>query len=162
MGTQTATEAIKERLRTLTGAARSGGTKDMAELIGQPLANVTRYVHGAVTPPHDFLAQVADRYKVSLDWLYGRSERGGVADAEQQEPAWARRLDARLRFLERKLTELQASQSPAAVAAVLLTTSDGRELIREMERQVTAELAASEQRRDGAATAAGAGTQDET
>ena len=106
MGEQTAVDTIRARLQTLTGPARSGGTRDMAELLGMPLPNVTRYVRGNVSPPHDFLVAVADRYNVSLDWLYGRSQSGGVKDSEQAEPAWARRLDARLRHLERKVGAL--------------------------------------------------------
>ena len=103
MGEQTAVEAIRARLQTLTGPARSGGTRDMAEVLGMPLPNVTRYVRGRVAPPHDFLAAVADRYNVSLDWLYARTQTGGVQDAQQREPAWARRLDARLRHLQRQV-----------------------------------------------------------
>ena len=110
MGQQTATQAIKARLQTLTGEARSGGTKDMAELVGMPLGSVHRYVRGPGIPPHDFLAAVADRYSVTLDWLYGRSESGGLKDAQQAEPAWARRLDARLRHLERKVGDLSAPE----------------------------------------------------
>lgn len=106
MAGQTATEAIKARLRTLTGEIRSGGIKDMAELVDMPFPNVYRYVAGKGVPPHDFLAKVADRYNVSLDWLYGRSEQGGLEDAEALEPAWARRLAARLRFVERQIAEL--------------------------------------------------------
>lgn len=110
MGEQTTVDTIRARLQTLTGPARSGGTRDMAELLGMPLPNVTRYVRGNVVPPHDFLASVADRYNVSLDWLYGRSRSGGVKDSEQAEPAWARRLDARLRHLERKVGSLSAPE----------------------------------------------------
>lgn len=82
----------------------------MAELIGLPLGTVYRYVRGPGVPQHDFLMAVAERYNVTLDWLYGRSTSGGVKDAEKAEPAWARRLDARLRFLERQVAALMPEE----------------------------------------------------
>lgn len=117
---QPTTSTIKARLQELTGQARSGGTKDMAALLGIPLGSVHRYVRGPGMPPHEFLAAVADRYNVTLDWLYGRSDRGGLADAKQVEPAWARRLDARLRHLERLIAQQSAPPADASGAAVEL------------------------------------------
>ena len=107
---QTATEAIKTRLQTLTGESRSGGMKDMAELVGMPLGTVYRYVRGPGVPPHEFLAAVADRYNVTLDWLFARSETGGLKDAEELEPAWARRLHAKMLHIERRLDEISANE----------------------------------------------------
>ena len=141
MPEQTAVEAIKARLQTLTGEARSGGTKDMAELVGIPLGTVHRYVRGPGVPAHDFLVAVADRYNVSLDWLYGRSESGGLKDAEQAEPAWARRLDARLRFLERQVTAIAEARSPSVSGEI--ADPQLRQLVTEMESRVQELIAAS-------------------
>lgn len=78
----------------------------MADLVGMNLATVDRYVRGDRTPPHDFLMAIAERYNVSLDWLYGREGSGTLDESQQAEPAWARRLDARMRFLERRVKEI--------------------------------------------------------
>lgn len=101
--------AIKERLQELTGGARSGGTKEMARLVAEDFHNVNRWVRGGAAPPHDFLLQVANVYGVSLDWLYGRPESERTYE-NPEEPAWARRLDARLRFLERQVAALMPEE----------------------------------------------------
>ena len=106
MGDTATNRAIHGRLQELVGPSRGGGTKELADGIGMPLGTVDRYVKGDRNPPHDFLLKVADWYEVSLDWLYGRSESGGAEQAEEKAPAWARRMDARLRFLERKLSAM--------------------------------------------------------
>lgn len=115
MADQGTTEAIKERLRTLTGAARSGGAARLADRVGMPFYNVNRYVHGPGVPPHDFLLAVARAFDVSLDWLYGRD--GVPPPPDPDQPTWARRLESRLEFLEHQLVE-QQNAAPAEAEAV--------------------------------------------
>lgn len=107
MSTTTTDEAIAERLRALAGGVREGGAAGMARRIGMEEANVRRYVAGKVGAPHDFLMKVADAYGVTLDYLYARD--GAPAPDDPTMPAWARRLESRLEFLERRLEELSAA-----------------------------------------------------
>lgn len=134
MGDTATNRAITGRLQELVGPSRGGGTKELSDGIGVPVGTVDRYVKGDRTPPHDFLLKVADWYEVSLDWLYGRSEGGGVEEAEQKSPAWARRLDARMRFLERKVAEL-----PTTAYADKVGTTAAAEVIAAVEQMLVAD-----------------------
>jgi transcriptional regulator with XRE-family HTH domain len=108
MSTSTTDQAIAERLRTLAGGVREGGAAGMARRIGMEEANVRRYVAGKVGAPHDFLLKVAGAYGVTLDYLYARD--GAPAPDDPTMPAWARRLESRIEFLERKLSETAPGQ----------------------------------------------------
>ena len=116
MGDTSTTKAIQARLQELVGPSRGGGTKELADGIGVPLGTVDRYIRGDRTPPHDFLVKVADWYEITLDNLYGRSS-GGVEEADQRAPSWARRLDARVRYVERLVKAWDERLSPTAPGA---------------------------------------------
>ena len=66
-------KAIAERLKTLRENLGVSQSK-LAEEIGTTQASVNRYENGKVTPPAETLLWYADRFDVSLDYIFGRTE----------------------------------------------------------------------------------------
>ena len=63
------------RLRTLREKMGMPRAK-LAKEIGVTQASVNRYETARVTPPAEVLLFYADRFDVSLDYIFGRSHRG--------------------------------------------------------------------------------------
>ena len=64
---------IAERLKTLRENLGVSQNK-LAEEIGITQASVNRYETAKVTPPAETLLWYADRFDVSLDYIFGRTE----------------------------------------------------------------------------------------
>ena len=64
---------ISERLRTLRENLNISQAK-LAEEIGITQVSVNRYETAKVTPPAETLLWYADRFDVSLDYIFGRTE----------------------------------------------------------------------------------------
>ena len=117
------TRKIRERLRELVGPAKSGGEAQLADLLGTSAVNVNRWITGERGIPHDTLARIADEYEVTLDWLYGRDVRARD-DQPTSEPAWARRLRAQQKHLERLIAQKEAAPPDVAERLDQIMTRD--------------------------------------
>ncbi|MDG5468927.1 helix-turn-helix transcriptional regulator [Deltaproteobacteria bacterium IMCC39524] len=62
-------EAVGKKLKKLRGHL----TQDaMASGLGVPKPTYVKWEHGSVYPPPEKLCEIADKYKVTIDNLYGR------------------------------------------------------------------------------------------
>ena len=60
---------IKE-LRTINNMVQ----KDIAKALNTTQASIGRYEQGIISPTNEQLLWYADHFKVSLDWIYGRTD----------------------------------------------------------------------------------------
>ena len=67
-------QKIGERLRTLRDGIKLPQAK-VAALIGTTQATVNRYENSSILPPHKTLLLLADYFDVSLDYIYGRTDK---------------------------------------------------------------------------------------
>ena len=67
-------QKIGERLRTLRDGIKLPQAK-IAALIGTTQATVNRYENSSILPPHKTLLWYADYFDVSLDYIYGRTDK---------------------------------------------------------------------------------------
>lgn len=67
-------QVFTERLKTLRKGVGISQAK-IAKLIGTSQANINRYENGVGLPPHKTLLWYADYFDVSLDYLYGRTDK---------------------------------------------------------------------------------------
>ena len=67
-------QIIGERLRTLRDSVKLPQTK-IAALIGTTQASVNRYENSTSLPPHKTMLWYADYFDVSLDYIYGRTDK---------------------------------------------------------------------------------------
>ena len=65
---------IGERLRTLREGVKLSQTK-LGEMVGTSQANIGRYETDICTPPAETFLWYADYFDVSLDWIYGRTDK---------------------------------------------------------------------------------------
>ena len=72
-----------KKLREMNGLSQA----QLAKEIGTTQASVARYEKGIVFPQETHLLWYADRFNVSLDWIYGRtnSMRGGFLKKDLKE-----------------------------------------------------------------------------
>lgn len=72
-----------KKLREMNGLSQA----QLAKEIGTTQASVARYEKGTVFPQETHLLWYADRFNVSLDWIYGRtnSMRGGFLKKDLKE-----------------------------------------------------------------------------
>ena len=65
---------IGERLRTLREGVKLSQSK-LANMIDSSQANIGRYETDICSPPPETLLWYADYFDVSLDWIYGRTDK---------------------------------------------------------------------------------------
>ena len=68
------TEIFSERLRTLREGVKLSQAK-IAKLVGTTQASINRYEKQVGLPPHETLLWYADYFDVSMDYLYGRTDK---------------------------------------------------------------------------------------
>lgn len=66
-------KTVSERLKYLRSINKKT-QKEFAEFLGIPQPSMSAYENGKNNPTIDVLIDIADKCKVSLDWLAGRSE----------------------------------------------------------------------------------------
>jgi transcriptional regulator with XRE-family HTH domain len=67
-------QILAERLRTLREGVRLSQTK-IANLIGTTQTSINRYENEIGLPPHKTLLWYADYFDVSMDYIYGRTDK---------------------------------------------------------------------------------------
>lgn len=67
-------QIFSERLKTLRKGVNISQAQ-IAKLIGTSQANINRYENRVGLPPHKTLLWYADYFDVSLDYLYGRTDK---------------------------------------------------------------------------------------
>ncbi len=67
-------QILGERLRTLREGMKLSQQK-VADMIGCPQTSIYRYENGTYTPPAETLLWYADYFDVSLDYIFGRTEK---------------------------------------------------------------------------------------
>jgi len=67
-------EILAERMRTLREGMKLSQAK-MAKLVGTTQASINRYENQVGLPPHKTLLWYADYFDVSMDYIYGRTEK---------------------------------------------------------------------------------------
>ena len=67
-------QIVGERLRALRESLKLSQVK-MAEMIGCPQSSVYRYETGRYTPTAEVLVWYADYFDVSLDYIFGRTDK---------------------------------------------------------------------------------------
>ena len=65
---------IGERLRTLREGIKYSQAK-MAEIMGAQQSSINRYEKNLVDPPAEILLRYADYFDVSMDYIYGRTDK---------------------------------------------------------------------------------------
>jgi len=68
------TEIFSERLRSLREGVKLSQAK-IARLVGTTQASINRYEKQVGLPPHETLLWYADYFDVSMDYLYGRTDK---------------------------------------------------------------------------------------
>jgi transcriptional regulator with XRE-family HTH domain len=68
------TEVFSERLRTLREGMKLSQAK-IAALVGTTQTSINRYEKQVGLPPHQTLLWYADYFDVSMDYLYGRTDK---------------------------------------------------------------------------------------
>jgi len=68
------TEIFSERLRTLRESVKLSQMK-ISKLVGTTQASINRYEKQVGLPPHETLLWYADYFDVSMDYLYGRTDK---------------------------------------------------------------------------------------
>jgi len=73
-GAMNMTEIFAERLRVLREGVRMSQAK-IAKLVGTTQSSINRYENQVGLPPHKLLLWYADYFDVSMDYIYGRTEK---------------------------------------------------------------------------------------
>jgi len=68
------TEIFSERLRTLREGVKLSQSK-IAKMVGTTQTSINRYEKQVGLPPHETLLWYADYFDVSMDYLYGRTDK---------------------------------------------------------------------------------------
>lgn len=84
---------LPERLRALREKLNISQAK-LAEEIGVSQVSVNRYETGKITPPAETLLWYADRFDVSLDYIFGRTEKpqGKIYEYKPKPPKYDPRM----------------------------------------------------------------------
>ena len=67
-------DILAERMRTLREGMKLSQAK-IAKLVGTTQASINRYENQVGLPPHKTLLWYADYFDVSMDYIYGRTEK---------------------------------------------------------------------------------------
>jgi transcriptional regulator with XRE-family HTH domain len=74
-------EIFKERLRTAREQLRKWSQSELAEKAGLPPSSIAHFEAGARKPSFDTLRKLANALEVTTDYLLGRVDRPGLAEA---------------------------------------------------------------------------------
>ena len=83
---------VSERLRGLRESLRISQAK-LAELSGTNQSSVNRYEHGQAEAPYKILLWYADYFDVSLDYIFGRTDKPEGVKYDNQPVALIRKID---------------------------------------------------------------------
>ena len=91
-------EIIKQRIRALRESVGLSQNK-LGKIVGLPQSSINRYENGQSSPPVELLRRYADYFDVSLDYIFGRTDKPQGVTYEFKPKATPEREEMR-RFIE--------------------------------------------------------------
>ena len=89
---------VAERLKYLRNGIKLSQAK-LAKKIGSSQANINRYETDMSSPPYDVLLRYADFFDVSLDWIFGRTDKP-QGELYEFQPNFTEETEEMKRFIE--------------------------------------------------------------